>query len=226
MNGMLARLGGVLAILALGMPGVLAQGTPQAARPAEEGNIFSNLLKYGGTTVPPSRGPEPEAAYCPTVDVPEGGAAMQTLGGRGEGAAGSIRSQATLGQLARECAPQPDGTVRVKVGAEVRVLLGPGGVPGRFDVPITFQIRHDDKTVTTRQQRMTVTVAPGEAQGFASTVEDGLVVPAGMVQDYEIMAGIGKGGLPKPARDAAKPKPRRKAPAAAAQEGGESGAAQ
>lgn len=221
MNGRLARLGSMLALLALGAP-ARAQA-PQGAPPAEEGNIFSNLLKYGGTTVPPSRAPVPEAAYCPTVDVPEGGAAMQTLGGRGEGAAGSIRSQATLGRLARECALQADGTVRVKVGAEVRVLLGPGGAPGRFEVPITFLIRHDEKTVMTRQQRMTVTVAPGEAQGFASTVEDGLVVPAGMVQDYEIMAGIGKAGAPK---GPAKPKARRKAPAAAAQEGGESGAAQ
>ncbi|MFC6051138.1 hypothetical protein ACFPYM_25185, partial [Methylobacterium hispanicum] len=79
MNGRLARLGSLLALLALGAPGAFAQGAPRAAPPAEEGNIFSNLLKYGGTTVPPSRAPEPEAAYCPTVDVPEGGAAMQTL---------------------------------------------------------------------------------------------------------------------------------------------------
>ncbi len=224
MNGRLARLGSMLALLALGMPGAWAQAPQsQGMPPAEEGNIFSNLLKYGGTTVPSSRVPEPEAAYCPTVDVPEGGAAMQTLGGRGEGAAGSIRSQATLGRLARECTPQADGTVRVKVGAEVRVLLGPGGAPGRFDVPITFSIRHDEKTVMTRQQRMTVTVAPGEAQGFGSTIEDGLVVPAALVRDYEIMAGIGRAGAPK---GPAKPKARRKAPAAAAQEGGESGAAQ
>ena len=185
---------------------------------AEEGNIFSNLLKYGGTTVPPSQPKDLDPAYCPTVDVPEGGAAMQTLGGRGEGASG-IRSQATLGQLARECQRLEDGSIRVKVGVEVRVLLGPGGAPGRFDVPVTISIRHNEKTVLSRPVRLAVTVAPGEAQGFASAVEDNILVPAALTADYEIFAAVGGAKAPKP-------KPRRKPAVATVPETGGAGAAQ
>ncbi|TXM94926.1 hypothetical protein FV219_18410, partial [Methylobacterium sp. WL122] len=71
---------------------VLALGAAPAG--AEEGNVFSNLFKYGGTTVPPSQPKELEAAYCPTVDVPEGGAALTNpLGATAAG----IRSQVSLG---------------------------------------------------------------------------------------------------------------------------------
>jgi hypothetical protein len=186
---------------------------------AEEGNIFSNLLKYGGTTVPPSQPKDLEPPYCPTVDVPEGGAAMATHGGRGEGAS-AIRSQATLGQLARECQRLEDGSIRVKVGVEVKVLLGPGGSPGRFDVPVTISIRRDEKTVLSRTARLSVTVGPGEAQGFASTVEDNLIVPAAMTADYEIFAAVGGAKAP------AKPKARRKPAVATVPETGGAGATQ
>jgi hypothetical protein len=194
----------------------LVLGAGQAC--AEEGNIFSNLLKYGGTTVPPSQPKDLEPAWCPTVDVPEGGAAMQMGGGRGAGAAG-IRSQATLGQLARECQRLEDGTIRVKVGIEVKILLGPGGSPGRFDVPVTVSIRHNEKTVLSRTARLSVTVAPGEAQGFASTVEDNLIVPAALTADYEIFAAVG-------GAKASQPKPRRKPAVATVPETGGAGAAQ
>lgn len=203
---------GRLSVVAL----ALALGAGEAR--AEEGNIFSNLLKYGGTTVPPSQPKDLEPPYCPTVDVPEGGAATATHGGRGEGASG-IRSQATLGQLARECQRLEDGSIRVKVGVEVKVLLGPGGSAGRFDVPVTVSIRHNEKTVLSRSTRLAVTVAPGEAQGFASTVEDNLIVPAAMTADYEIFAAVGGGGK------APKTKPRRK-PVATVPETGGAGAAQ
>ncbi|MGH1592040.1 hypothetical protein ACRBEV_31180 [Methylobacterium phyllosphaerae] len=39
---------------------------------AEEGNIFTNLFKYGGTTVPPSQPESLDPPYCPPVEVAEG----------------------------------------------------------------------------------------------------------------------------------------------------------
>ncbi|GBU19785.1 MULTISPECIES: hypothetical protein [Methylobacterium] len=190
---------------------------PAAA--AEEGNVFTNIFKYGGTTVPPSQPKELEAAYCPTIDVPEGGAALQVAGGR-MGDAASIRTQITLGRLARECTRLQDGSITVKVGIEGRVLLGPGGRPGKFDVPFTVAIRQNEKTVVSRTRRVSATVPAGEAQGFFSVVEDGLIVPPAMTRDYEISVSLGGSGAPKPAR-------KRKAPAAAtAGEDAGAGAAQ
>lgn len=176
---------------------------------AEEGNVFSNLFKYGGTTVPPSQPKEVEAAYCPTVDVAEGGAALRTVAGD------NVRTQISLGRIARECARQPDGSVRVKVGVEARVLLGPAGAPGRFDVPVTFAIKHNDKVVTSRMARTNAEIGRGEAQGFAQIVVDDLVVPADMAADYDIEISLGAGKA-----SSAKAKPRHRKPAAAVSAGG------
>lgn len=175
----------------------------------EEGNVFSNIFKYGGTTVPPSQPKETEAAYCPNVDVMEGGAALRIMAG------GNVRTQISLGRLARECARREDGSVVVKVGVEARVLLGPAGAPGRFDVPVSFSIKHDDKTVMTRTARTDAEIGKGKAQGFAQIVVDDLVVPPALSRDYEIEVGLGAAKA-----TTAKAKPRRKPAAAAAPAGG------
>jgi hypothetical protein len=198
----LARSGAVLALAA-------ALGTVPAC--AEEGNVLTNLFKFGGTTVPPSQPESLEPAYCPPVEVAEGEAALRTVAGE------TVRTQFSLGRLARECTRRQDGSITVKAGVEVNVLLGPAGAPGRFDVPVTFRIRHDGKTVTSRVERASVVVGPGEAQGFATIVAEELLVPAAMTADYDIAVGVGagKGG----AKPAAKPR-RRKPPVAAAPAGG------
>lgn len=183
--------------------------TVAAAAPcrAEEGNIFTNLFKYGGTTVPPSQPESLDPPYCPPVEVAEGAAASRTLAGE------AVRTQFSLGRLARECTRRQDGSITVKAGVEVNVLLGPAGAPGRFDVPVTFQIRYNGKVVSSRVERAGVTVGPGEAQGFATIVADELVVPAAMTAEYDIAVGVGagKGGGGKAAA-----KPRRRKPAVAA----------
>jgi hypothetical protein len=180
---------------------------------AQEGNIFSNLFKYGGTTVPPSQPDSLDPAYCPPVEVADGGAATRTLAGE------TVRSQMSLGRLARECQRRQDGSITVKVGVETSVLLGPAGAPGRFDVPVTFQIRHDGKVVTSRVERASIVVGPGEAQGFATIVADALTVPAPLTADYDITVGIGAGKAAGKA--AAKSRRRKPAVAVAPGDGGD-----
>ncbi|APT32268.1 hypothetical protein MCBMB27_02977 [Methylobacterium phyllosphaerae] len=205
-NALLRRGGLVLALS-------LAAAAPCRA---EEGNIFSNLFKYGGTTVPPSQPETLDPPYCPPVEVVEGAAASRTLAGD------TVRTQYALARLARECTRRQDGSITVKVGAEVNVLLGPAGAPGRFDVPVTFQIRYNGKVVSSRAERVSVTVGPGEAQGFATVVADDLQVPAAMTAEYDIAVGVGAG---KGAGKAAA-KPRRRKPAVAAAPAGGGDAAQ
>lgn len=190
---------------------VLAASLTAVPALAEEGNIFSNLLKFGGTTVPPSQGESLDPPYCPPVEVAEGAAAARTLAGE------AVRTQFSLARLARECTRRQDGSITVKIGVEVNVLLGPAGAPGRFDVPVTLQIRHEGKVIASRVERASVTVASGEAQGFATIVADELAVPVALTADYDIAVGIGtgKGG----GKAAAKPR-RRKPAVAAAPEGG------
>lgn len=187
---------------------VLATALCASPAGAEEGNIFSNLLKYGGTTVPPSQPKELEAAYCPTVDVAEGGAALRIMAGS------NVRTQISVGRMARECARREDGSIALKVGVEARVLLGPAGSPGRFDVPVTVSVKYDDKVVASRVGRTTAEIDRGEAQTIAQIVVDDLTVPAAMTRDYEIEVSLGAAKAPS------KPKHRRKPAASAAPAGG------
>jgi hypothetical protein len=84
---------------------------------------------------------------------------------------------------------------------------------------VTFQIRHEGKVVTSRVERASVTVGPGEAQGFATIVADELLVPVALTADYDIAVGVGtaKGG----GKAAAKPRRRKPAVAAAPDGGGD-----
>lgn len=194
---------------------VLVLGSITLPAAAEEGNVFTNLFKYGGTTVPPSQPADSEPAYCPTVDVFEGGSNLRTMVGA------NVRTQTTLGRVARECTKRADGSVTVKVGVEARVLLGPSGSPGRFEVPATATIKHDEKVVTSKSERITAVVGPGEAQGFAQLIIDDLVVPPSIAGDYEIEVGLGGRSAVKPAKAKAKGKPRPPKPTeAAAPDGG------
>jgi len=181
------------------VPAILAA---QAAR-AEDGNVFTNIFKYGGTSVPPSQTAPLEEPYCPTVDVPEGGAALRNPPSV-TGTATALRSQTTLGRLARECTRLQDGSIRVKVGIEGHVLLGPAGAPGRFEAPVTISLKSSGKTIVSRVRRIAVAVSPGEAQGLFSLIEDDLMVPAAMTGDYDIEVRLG-GGTPQ--RAPAKRKP-------------------
>ncbi len=184
---------------------------------AEEGNIFSNMLKYGGTTVPPSQPADTDPPYCPTVEVPEGGAAIRAYAGAsGDGA--RLRHQITLGRVARECTRLQDGSLSVKIGVEGQALLGPVGAPGRFDAPVTFTLKAGGKVLVSRVRRVAVMVAAGEAQGLFSVIEDNLPVPAAASQNYDIEVKLGSAPQRAAPKGAHASKPRRQAPTAAASE--------
>lgn len=202
---------------------VLAASLAALPACAEEGNVFSNLFKFGGTTVPPSQPESLDPPYCPPVEVADGAAASRTMAGA------NVRTQFSVGRLARECTRLPDGSITVKIGVEVNVLLGPAGAPGRFDVPVTFQIRHEGKVITSRVERAGVVVASGEAQGFATIVADALTVPVAMTADYDIAVGVGAlgngaGGKGAGGKTAAKPRRRKPAVAEAPPGGGDDAA--
>ena len=102
----------LLALLALA-------GLAAAPAVAEEGNVFTNIFKYGGTTVPPSQPKDVEPAYCPNVDVMEGGAALRIMAGA------NVRTQISLGRLARECARRVAGEVgEARDAARLKQLRG------------------------------------------------------------------------------------------------------
>ncbi len=156
--------------------------------PGESGFGVGDMLLTGGATLAPAQAAESRDVYCPTVDVVDGGAALQVRGG---GEAGSIRSQVALGELARECVGQPDGTTLVRVGVEARALLGGGGSAGRYDVPIQIVVKRGDTVLANRSRRVAAAIPAGETQTTVSVVEEGIVVPAAYANDFVIQVGLG-----------------------------------
>jgi len=190
-----ARSGGA----ALALAGALGLAGPAAAQGI--GETLSNLFKFGGTTVPPAAPRATDEVYCPWVGVIEGGAAMRAYAGGRVGDPAALRHQISVGQLARECVEQPDGSILVKVGVEARALLGPSGSAGRFDVPVTFTIKRGERVLSSKTQRVSVAIPQGETAGSAVVVQDGLVVPPRM-SDYDIDVGLVAGAGGKPERAA------------------------
>ncbi len=156
--------------------------------PGEGGFGVGDMLLTAGTTQAPAQAAETRDVYCPTVEVMDGGAVIQARGG---GDAGSIRSQIALGDLARECVGQPDGTTLVRVGVEARALLGTGGSAGRYDVPVQIIVKDGSTVFANRSRRVAAAIPAGQTQTTVSIVEEGIVVPAASVDSFEIEVGLG-----------------------------------
>jgi hypothetical protein len=175
------------------------------AAPAPAQDLGRRLRSIFGfeESPPPAVSPQAvEDVHCPPVGIIESGTAIRAYSGARVGDPAALRHQISIGQTARECVEEPDGSVLVKVGVEGRVLLGPAGAPGRFDTPVTVQIKRGERILASRTQRVTVSVSQGETQGMFVVVQDGLRVPPGS-GDYDIQVGLiaGSGGE-RPARGA------------------------
>jgi len=162
--------------------------------PGEGGSTLSNMVLFAGPTVPPPRAAQIEDVYCPTIEVTEGGSAIQVYSGGRAGDASALRSQIALGQMARECVGNPDGSTVVRVGIEGRALLGVGGSAGRYDVPVNIVIKRGSTVIASRSRRVAVAIPAGQTQSSFSVIEEGIVVPAADANSFEIEVGLGGRG--------------------------------
>ena len=160
----------------MSLPRMIIAGTNQ---PPGQLTPSGRIVQPGVPAVPLA----PEDVHCPRIAVAEGGSAIEVS-----------RSQVTLGQLARECLGQADGSTLVKVGVQGRAILGAGGAVGRYDVPIRVVVRQGDRILASRVRRMAVQIPPGETQGSFAVVEEGIVVPRSAAEDFEIEVGLGGSG--------------------------------
>ncbi len=173
-NGLGAKAAWAFAVL--GLSALTGCGAPG------EGGM-GDMLLLAGTTVPPARPTQIEDVYCPPIDVFEGGSTLRT---------GS--SQIVLGQLARECVGQPDGTTLVKIGVEGRALLTAGGGGGRYTAPVRIVAKRGSTVFANRSRSVAVAIPAGDTQGAFSIIEENIVIPAAEANTFEIEVGLGSGG--------------------------------
>jgi hypothetical protein len=157
---------------------------------------------------------------CPVIQVRNGASTWQTPTGTGTT---ELKYQASLGQMARECAILGD-TMTVKVGVEGRVLTGPKGTPGTIQVPLRLALVHEGanpKSIWTKFYPVPVTIPPGQSGVPFTHVEDDLTFalpPDKDISAYVIYVGFDPQGLARqkhaPAKHKAAPKPQAKHKAA------------
>ena len=155
-----------------------------------------------GLNKPPGPAPLEAPSGCPTIALLPGTEAQRVMVA-GETGNQSLRYQYTLATVGRECSISGD-RVSIKVGADGRVLLGPAGAAGRFDVPIRIAVFSEaqGKPVESKLFRMGVSVPAGQASVPFQFVSDSVVVriPPGHTSEYSIKVGIDTGAKAGDAR--------------------------
>jgi hypothetical protein len=185
MNNGFGRKAG-LALAALGFAGLAG-----CTSSGESSMGVGEMLLTGGATRPPVQRVALEDVYCPTVTIMDGGSAIQVYAGGRAGDASALRSQVAIGELARECQGQPDGSTLVRVGVEGRALLGVGGGAGRFNVPVQIVVKGGSSVIANRSRQTSVAIPSGDTQANFTVIENGIVVPAAYANSFEIEVGLG-----------------------------------
>jgi hypothetical protein len=183
------KLPALMFLVAIGVLGGCSSAPESGAGAA---NSVGNFLAFGtaAPAPPPDRAKDVVKIDCPEVEV-LGGAAALRVGGQ-ENA--SVRYQYSMGDVARECQVE-NGQINIKVGVEGRVLLGPAGGPGSFQVPVRIAIRReaDQKPAMSKVYRIAAAIPPGESQTTFNMVSDTFQVPylrARADDDYTIVVGF------------------------------------
>jgi hypothetical protein len=133
---------------------------------------------------------------CPSVAIRQGASTMTFSANPAEPSATNLRYQVGFGNNARECRLQPGNMVSMRVGVEGRVILGPAGAPGQFDVPVRFAIVHEGvepKTIVTRLHRIAVTVPPDSTSVMFTHIEEDLAFPmprGNAIDSYVVYIGF------------------------------------
>ncbi len=151
------------------------------------GNVFTNMIFYGGPTVPPVAPDPVDDIECPQVMIADGGAALR-LGGPD---ASAVRHQMSITNVARECTPGAPGSgYRLKVGVEGMALLGPAGGGARsMTAPVQIVVKDGDRIIAQRSRSVAITIPAGQAQTSFIAIEDGIVVPGGVAPTVEVGLG-------------------------------------
>ena len=166
------------ALAALGLTALAGCGAP-----GEDGASLGNMVLFAGTTVPPARPAEIEDVYCPPITVASGSSSIQAGSG-----------QIIIGQMARECVGQPDGTTLVRIGIEGRALLTAGSGGGRYSAPVRIVAKRGSTVFANRSRTVGVAIPAGDTQGTFSIIEENIVIPAAEANTFEIEVGLGSGG--------------------------------
>lgn len=161
---------------------LLAFSIVAMSAPARAESISDKLNSWilGKPVAPEPVDPNTQAELeCPGVTVRSGAATLSVTVPGAESGPMSTRYQATIGQTARECAAL-GGVMRMKVGVQGRILLGPAGGPGQLAIPLRLALVREGtepRTIWTKIYRLPVQIPPGLTAVPFVHVEQDLTFP-------------------------------------------------
>jgi hypothetical protein len=118
-------------------------------------------------------------ADCPSLDIRQGAATLAIAAKTQQPTASDLRYQLTFTQLARQCALNGP-VIRMRVGVQGRVLVGPAGAPNEVTVPVRYAVVQEGvepKTITTKFRRFNVAIPPGQTNVSFTDIEEDLSFP-------------------------------------------------
>lgn len=169
---------------------------PLNARPGLLQGVFGTPIVVPDDPTKPKTEPGVVAVKCPDVEIRDGTETLRTFrAGAGE-APEALVWQATLSKLARECrtlGPEDNFAGLYKVGAVGRILLGPSGVPGSYQVPVRVALARGKDVLESRLTQVSIVIPPNETQANFTIVIDNLKIgrsPADNLSDIQIFVGF------------------------------------
>jgi hypothetical protein len=137
----------------------------------------------------------PEEMHCPAVDVRQGASTLTIPPPGPDGGALTLRYQGTIGPMAREC-KLGGGIMRMKVGVQGRILLGPAGGPGKLDVPLRYAVVQEGpepKTIVTKFYKLPVTIPDAQPTVPFTHIDQDISfpMPPGLgIESYVVYVGF------------------------------------
>ncbi|MBV1705885.1 MAG: hypothetical protein KGQ37_01615 [Hyphomicrobiales bacterium] len=182
--------------LTMALAGCGAMGGPQSSgAPASTSSPLASLLAFHTTSPPPlATAPKKDKDFiCPHIEILQGASDVR-VGGAGNS---TVNYQFSLDNVARQCDLE-NGQIAIKVGAEGRVLLGPDGKPGTFQVPVRFAIRResDQKAAATDFVKVAVNIPADHTQGAFTAISQPMLIPDDgdmEDQDFTVLVGFDQG---------------------------------
>jgi hypothetical protein len=132
---------------------------------------------------------------CPVVEVRTGSSTLMIAAKTQSPTANDLRYQLTIGQLARQCA-LAGPLIRMRVGVQGRVVVGPAGAPSQVDVPVRYAVVQEGvepKTITTKFRRFGVAIPPGASNVTFTDIEEDLSFPiarSDVLESYIVYVGF------------------------------------
>ena len=113
---------------------------------------------------------------CPSAEIRQGASTLAVAAKTQQPTASDLRYQLSITQLARQCALEgPE--IRMRVGVQGRVIVGPAGAPNQVEVPLRYAVVREGvepKTITSKFRRIPVALPPGTSNVMFTDIEEDL----------------------------------------------------